>query len=126
MSSVTRSRLLFSFRLFICSRLHQRLRADGARATWSLYVPIIQPFVSALTFLLPQLSKALGNEKPDLMVKIERGLWAALLDVATGRKDIVPAMYNFFSTLPAADLDNVAAPACDFFKTGGYLLSIAI
>jgi hypothetical protein len=59
----------------------------------------------------------LGNEKPDLMVRIERGLWSALLDVATARRDIFPALYNFFDNLPLADLEGVPAPACNFFMT---------
>jgi len=59
----------------------------------------------------------LGNEKPGLMVRIERGLWSVLLDVATGRRDMFPALYDFFVNLPLADLENVPAPACDFFKT---------
>jgi hypothetical protein len=44
-----------------------------------------------------QLSKLLGNDKPDVLVKIERLLWECLIAIATGKEHIYKAMNNFIS-----------------------------
>ncbi len=63
-----------------------------------------QPY---LTNLL-QLSKALGNQKPAILVRIERLLWECVLLIATGKTEIFSALPAFFSKVPWNELDMIS------------------
>src|SRR5258708_23492090 len=52
-----------------------------------------------------QLSKALGNNKPALLVKMETLLWECILEIATGKDVCYNALSRFFSN---ADWDAIA------------------
>lgn len=52
-----------------------------------------------------QLSKALGNQKPAILVRIERSLWESLLLIATGKAEVFSAVPDFLSKVPWDDLD---------------------
>jgi hypothetical protein len=90
------------FNMILASRL--LCMADGF-AYYSLLPP-------------PQLSKALGNQKPELLTSIEHALWKVLLDIATGRNTAFPAMHDFFSNLPWDELQMVDASISEFFTDG--------
>ena len=62
------------------------------------------------------MSKAIGNDKPDILVRIELQLWRALFNVATGRDTIFTAMETFFAQLPMDELDDVAPADREFFS----------
>ena len=64
------------------------------------------------------MSKSLGNKKPELIVQIERALWRALLDIATGRQGTFSAVQNFISNVPWDDLDMVDTQVAEFFVDG--------
>lgn len=44
-----------------------------------------------------QLSKALGNDKPAILVKVENLLWECILDIATGKVVCYEALRRFFT-----------------------------
>lgn len=52
-----------------------------------------------------QLSKALGNRKPPMLVKIERLLWECLLQISTGKDTCYNALNKFFHEV---DWDEIA------------------
>jgi hypothetical protein len=43
-----------------------------------------------------QLSKALGNDKPTILVKVENLLWECILDIAMGKAVCYEALRRFF------------------------------
>lgn len=65
-----------------------------------------------------QLSKAFGNEKPDVLHRIELDLWRVLLRVATGQDTVYSAMRNFFSSVPQNELMGLLKEDREFYATG--------
>ncbi len=55
-----------------------------------------------------QLSKALGNRKPAILVRIERLLWECVLLIATGKTEVFSALPDFFSKVPWDELDMIS------------------
>ena len=76
---------------------------------------IIMDLVSKNSLKSLQLSKALGNEKPDLIVKLERGLWRVLVEVATGQKNVLLALKEWLESIKWEELQVVDVVATDFF-----------
>jgi hypothetical protein len=62
------------------------------------------------------MSKAIGNNKPDMLVRIELHLWRALFNVATGRDTIFTVMETFFAQIPMDELDGLAPADREFFS----------
>jgi hypothetical protein len=65
-----------------------------------------------------QLSKAFGNEKPDILHHIELSLWRMLFQVATDQETIFAVLSKFFAEIPQDNL--LALPEGDhqFYYTG--------
>jgi len=66
------------------------------------------------------LAKAFGNEKPDILVRVELDLWRALIKAATGREPIYQAMQTFFANLPMTELSSLPAEERDFFSSTSF------
>ena len=64
---------------------------------------------------LVQLSKVIGNGKPDVLLQIELELWKVLLKVATGRDTIFPAMQAFYVNISEEQIQSVTADERAFF-----------
>jgi hypothetical protein len=59
----------------------------------------------------------LGNEKSKVLLRVELELWRALLNVATGRDTIFPAMRTFYANLDRDELEGVEIEDRAFFST---------
>jgi hypothetical protein len=62
--------------------------------------------------------KALGNGKPDLIVRLERKLWKVLLAVATGENTLFPAMQSFMEGIDWSEFDMLPDSVLEFFADG--------
>jgi len=60
----------------------------------------------------------LGNDKPDVLVKIERLLWESLLAIATGKEHIYKAMNNFISKVDWEEIAMVSEGDRSHFADG--------
>lgn len=64
------------------------------------------------------MSKAFGNDKPDVLRRVELALWRVLLNVATGRDTMYNALAEFFNRLPQNELVGLTTEEREFFCTG--------
>jgi hypothetical protein len=71
------------------------------------------------------MSKAIGNDKPDILVRVELELWKVLLKVATGRDTIFAAMQTFYTNITQDELQDVATEDREFFSASMLLLSLS-
>jgi hypothetical protein len=69
-----------------------------------------------------QLSKALGNRKPAILVMIERLFWESLLLIASGKMDVFRALTDFFSKVPWDKLDMISEEDQGHFADGKRIL----
>lgn len=67
-------------------------------------------------------SKALGNSKPDLLLKTEFHMWHALYSIAKGQASAHTAMQKFYSTVPWAEVELLSQSDRDFFKPGMFVV----
>ena len=65
---------------------------------------------------LAQYAKALGNDKSEILLRVELELWRALLKVATGRETISTAMQAFYATVDQDEVLSVALEDRQFFS----------
>ena len=72
-----------------------------------------------------QLSKSLGNNKPAILVKIERFLWETLVEIATGKQPVYQAMNTFFSKVDWNEIDMVSEADRAHFADGRYWLKLS-
>jgi hypothetical protein len=70
--------------------------------------------------LLLTLSKALGNDKPPILLKCEKIIFGHLLDIALGKKNVTQAINCLTKDLPWADLQTLAVADKNWFKGGLY------
>jgi len=63
----------------------------------------------------------LGNNKPELIVNIERALWVVLLDIAMGRKELFSAVRDFINGLPWDELEMVETSVSEYFVDSEHL-----
>jgi hypothetical protein len=80
--------------------LGSRKDAEGSRYVCTKLLPDVVNNLSAL-----QLSKALGNNKPTILVKMENLLWECLMEIVTGKGVCYSVMKRFFSRV---DWDAIA------------------
>ena|ERR1700694_1594948 len=64
------------------------------------------------------MSKAIGNDKSDILIRVELELWKALLNVATGRDTIFPAMRTFYRNITEEEIEAVSIEDRQFFSAG--------
>jgi len=61
--------------------------------------------ITSVDVITSQLSKALGNRKPAVLVKVERLLWTCILQIARGSVRSFEAVQTFFNQV---DWDEIA------------------
>jgi hypothetical protein len=76
---------------------------------------------TALSNNILQLSKALGNRKPPILVRIERLLWECVLRIATGKAEVFSALPDFFSKVPWDELDMISEVDQAHFADGKHI-----
>lgn len=58
--------------------------------------------------LIPlQLSKGLGNQKPQALLKIERLIWQSVIKITTGESPLVPEVMQLASTVRTQATDSM-------------------
>jgi hypothetical protein len=71
--------------------------------------------------LIDQVSKALGNCKPDALRKVEFAIWKSLISVATGDSDALSAVTNFLQNVEWKSFEKLSAIELNFFAPGEHL-----
>ncbi|KDR67911.1 hypothetical protein GALMADRAFT_146663 [Galerina marginata CBS 339.88] len=61
-------------------------------------------------------SKALGNQKPEIIKRIERMIWLTLFGIAEGSTQPYLAMQYLATTLPWSDIENMTDSEIEWFK----------
>jgi hypothetical protein len=75
-------------------------------------------FSYLLILISSQASKALGNQRPKVLVDIELRFWNALLSIAFGKASAYSAVQDFISSVPWDKVAGVTQIEKDFFKPG--------
>jgi len=69
---------------------------------------------------LVQLSKSFGNDKPDVLLRIELSLWRVLLRVAMGEETIHTVLCDFFESIPLDELTALPKETREFYSCTFY------
>jgi hypothetical protein len=69
----------------------------------------------------------LGNQKPSLLIEVEKLLWKMLLNIVQGKITAWKALEQFITHVPWGHLEEASDEICNWFKSGmGPYLSILL